>query len=77
MDTLSVRVEPFARSPLGRKHVGDLEIAVAEYLDWYNQHRLRSELEHVPQAKHETEHWATQQVVHHPRKPTFAEVVSS
>jgi transposase InsO family protein len=31
----------------------DLEMATVEYIDWYNNRRLHSELGHVPPAEHE------------------------
>ena len=34
----------------------DLEIATAEYIDWYNHRRLHGELGHVPPAEYETTH---------------------
>jgi transposase InsO family protein len=37
--------------------VGDVEIAVAEYVDWYNHRRLHGEIGHVPPAEYEADHW--------------------
>ncbi len=34
----------------------DLEMATVEYIDWYNNRRLRGELGHVPPAEHEALH---------------------
>jgi putative transposase len=31
----------------------DLELATLEWVDWYNQRRLHSALDHVPPAEHE------------------------
>ena len=45
--------------------INDVEIAVAEYVDWFNQRRLHGELGHVPPAEFET--------VHH-RRPHGADV---
>ena len=39
--------------------VNDLEVAVAEYIDWFNQRRLHGELGHVPPAEYEALHAAT------------------
>ncbi|MFE4925265.1 integrase core domain-containing protein [Streptomyces sp. NPDC056661] len=39
--------------------IGDVEIAVAEYVDWFNQRRLHGELGHVPPAEFETLHATT------------------
>jgi Transposase and inactivated derivatives len=33
--------------------INDLEVAVAEYIDWFNQRRLHGELGHVPPAEYE------------------------
>lgn len=41
------------------KSVNDVEIAVAEYIDWYNHRRLHGEIGHVPPAEFEATHWAT------------------
>ena len=35
------------------KNVGDVEIAVAEYIDWYNHRRLHGEIGHIPPAEYE------------------------
>ncbi|MBE1609902.1 putative transposase [Actinopolymorpha pittospori] len=40
--------------------IDDLEIAVAEWADWYNQRRLHGELGHVPPAEYEAAYWARQ-----------------
>lgn len=37
--------------------INDLEIAVAEYIDWFNQRRLHGELGHVTPAEHEAAHY--------------------
>ena len=41
----------------------DLEIAVAEYIDWFNHRRLHGELGRVPPVEYETHH----------HKPTLTE----
>lgn len=38
--------------------IDDLEIATAEWVDWYNQRRLHGELGHVPPAEYEADYWA-------------------
>jgi putative transposase len=38
--------------------IDDVEVAVAGYVDWFNQPRLRGELGHVPRAEYE-EHFHT------------------
>jgi putative transposase len=35
------------------KGIGDLEIAVAEYVDWFNHRRLHGEIGLIPPAEHE------------------------
>ncbi|OOL27621.1 hypothetical protein GQ85_37580, partial [Rhodococcus rhodochrous] len=40
--------------------IDDVEIAVAEYVDWFNQRRLHGELGHVPPAEFEAHHWQAQ-----------------
>ena len=39
------------------KNIDDLEIAVAEYIDWFNHRRLHGELALVPPVEYETEHY--------------------
>ncbi len=39
--------------------INDLEIAVAEYIDWYNHRRLHGELGLIPPAEYEAHHAAT------------------
>jgi putative transposase len=36
--------------------INDVEVAVAEYVDWFNQRRLHGELGHVTPAEHEAAH---------------------
>jgi len=38
--------------------INDVEIATAEWVDWYNERRLHGELGHVPPAEHEAAYWA-------------------
>ncbi|WP_338895656.1 IS3 family transposase [Streptomyces sp. TG1A-60] len=37
--------------------INDVEVAVAEYVDWFNQRRLHGELGHVTPAEHEATHY--------------------
>ncbi|MFF3517990.1 IS3 family transposase, partial [Streptomyces sp. NPDC002573] len=37
--------------------INDIEIAVAEYIDWFNQRRLHGELGHITPAEHEAAHY--------------------
>jgi len=38
--------------------IADLEIAVAEYIDWYNHRRLHGEIGYLPPIEAETNHYA-------------------
>ena len=38
------------------RSIDDLEIAVAEYIDWFNHRRLRGEIGLAPPAELETQH---------------------
>ncbi|RPK61425.1 hypothetical protein EES43_15595 [Streptomyces sp. ADI96-02] len=40
--------------------ISDVEIAVAEYVDWFNQRRLHGELGHVTPAEREAAYYATE-----------------
>ena len=64
---------PVMRPKGGWKSVGDVEIAVAEYVDWFNHRRLHGEIGLVPPAEYETNHWARQQTSitpeNHPQTP--------
>ena len=42
--------------------INDLEIAVAEYIDWYNHRRLHGELGLIPPVEYEDHHTATRPV---------------
>ncbi|MQA97331.1 MAG: IS3 family transposase [Streptosporangiales bacterium] len=44
------------------RHRADLEIAVAEYIDWYNNRRVHGELRHLPPAEYEALHVLTDPV---------------
>ncbi len=39
------------------KNIDDLEIAVAEYIDWFNHRRLHGEIGTIPPVEFETEHY--------------------
>lgn len=44
------------------KNIDDLEIAVAEWVDWYNHRRLHGEIGLVPPVEYETAHRAAHAV---------------
>ncbi len=67
---------PVMRPKGGWKSVGDVEIAVAEYVDWFNHRRLHGEIGLVPPAEFEAEHWADNEVQHYPANPVLTEVGS-
>lgn len=39
------------------KTLSDIELATAEYIDWYNHRRLHGEIGHVPPVEYETTHY--------------------
>ena len=49
---------PAMRPKGGWKNVADVEIAVAEYVDWFNHRRLHGEIGLVPPVEYEANHWA-------------------
>jgi putative transposase len=63
---------PVMRPKGGWKSVGDIEIALAEYVDWFNHRRLHGEIGLVPPAEFETDHWATIKPPHYPQTPVPA-----
>jgi transposase InsO family protein len=60
---------PVMRPKGGWKSVGDVEIAVAEYVDWFNHRRLHGEIGLIPPAEFETNHWASLTTEHYPETP--------
>lgn len=60
---------PMMRPKGGWKSIGDVEIAVAEYVDWFNHRRLHGEIGLVPPAEFEANHWASTQTQHYPEAP--------
>lgn len=50
---------PMMRPKGGWASIRDVEIAVAEYVDWFNHRRLHGEIEHVPPAEFEQSYWAS------------------
>ena len=62
---------PAMRPHGGWKNITDVEIAVAEYVDWYNHRRLHGEIGHIPPAEFEAHHWATITPDHYPETPAL------
>src|SRR3954466_428337 len=67
---------PVMRPKGGWKNITDVEIAVAEYVDWFNHRRLHGEIRLVPPAEYETNHWASQRAQHYRENPVLTEVGS-
>ena len=42
------------------RDIDDLEIAVAEYIDWFNHRRIHGEIGYVPPAEYEAQHAAVE-----------------
>ena len=68
---------PMMRPKGGWKNVGDVEISVAEYVDWFNHRRLHGEIGLVPPAEFEANHWASQPAKHYRQTPVLTEVGSN
>lgn len=64
---------PIMRPIGGWKNVADVEIAVAEYIDWFNHRRLHGELGLLPPAEYETIYWASQPSQHYRKNPVLTE----
>lgn len=60
---------PVMRPQGGWKSISDVEIAVAEYVDWFNHRRLHGEIGLVPPAEFEANHWANVTPEHYPETP--------
>ncbi len=65
---------PAMRPTGGWKNVTDVEIAVAEYVDWYNHRRLHGEIGLIPPAESEANDWNGRTTEHYPETPVLAEV---
>lgn len=68
---------PVMRPKGGWKSVVDVEIAVAEYVDWFNHRRLHGEIGLVPPAECEADHWESQPAKHYHQNPVLTEVGSN
>jgi len=60
---------PLMRPRGGWKSIIDVELAVAEYVDWFNNTRLHGELGQIPPAELEANHWAHITSQHYPETP--------
>ena len=60
---------PVIRPKGGWKSVTDIEIAVAEYVDWFNHRRLHDKIGLVPPAEFDAKHWAIHGVTHDVETP--------
>ena len=68
---------PVIRPNGGCKPVVDVEIAIAEYVDWFNHRRLHGEIGLLPSAEFEANHWAAQAAEHHCENPVLTEIGSN
>ena len=64
---------PVTRPKGGWKSVVDVEIAVAEYVDWFNHRRLYDEIWLIPPAEFEADHWTSQPAKHYRQNPVLTE----
>ncbi|GAB25360.1 putative transposase [Gordonia polyisoprenivorans NBRC 16320 = JCM 10675] len=64
---------PIMRPKSGWGGVGDVEIAVAEYIEWFNHRRLHGEIGHVPPVEYEAAYWAAHTVTSYRENPVPAE----
>nr|WP_249145388.1 IS3 family transposase [Gordonia sp. SCSIO 19800] len=63
---------PVMRPRGGWGGVGEVEIAVAEYIDWFNHRRLHGEIGHVPPVEYEDAYWSTHTVTSYRENPVPA-----
>jgi transposase InsO family protein len=68
---------PVMRPKGGWKSVSDVEITVAEYVDWYNHRRLHGEIGLVPPAEFEANHRVANAAQHYPDDHVLAEAGST
>jgi putative transposase len=64
---------PALRPAGGWKNVSDVELAVAEYVDWFNHRRLHGEIGLVPPTEFEASHWAHNNTRNYPRDRVLTE----
>ena len=63
---------PVMRPRGGWAGVGEVEIAVAEYVEWFNHRRLHGEIRHVPPVEYESAYWSTHTVTSYRENPVPA-----
>ena len=63
---------PVMRPRGGWAGVGEVEIAVAEYVEWFNHRRLHGEIGHVPPVEYESAYWSTHTVTSYLENPVPA-----
>ncbi len=63
---------PVMRPRGGWAGVGEVEIAVAEYVEWFNHRRLHGEIGHVPPVEYESAYWSTHTVTSYRENPVPA-----
>ncbi|WP_253820914.1 IS3 family transposase [Agromyces terreus] len=68
---------PAMRPKGGWASISDVEIAVAEYVDWFNHRRLHGELGHVPPVEHEQAYWAERPDVDYAQPRTLTGAASN
>jgi len=52
----------------GWASIRDVEIAVAEYVDWFNHRRLHGEIGMIPPVEAEAAYWAIRPTVEYARR---------
>ena len=67
---------PVMRPKGGWTSVAEVEIAVAEYIDWFNHRRLHGEVGLIPPAEFEANHWVNIEPEHYPEIPVLTEAES-
>ena len=68
---------PVMRPKGGWKSISEVEIAVAEYIDWFNHRRLHGEIGLTPPAEFEANHQTSMKPSHYPQTPVLTEAGSN
>lgn len=64
---------PFLRPDAGWNGITDLELAVAESIDWFNHRRIHGEIGQVPPVEYEELFWSRHDRARYRREPVLAE----